>query len=127
MAAAAVPAHAGQPTWRKYSDGVDPRPQRRRRPRAHEPGEHRLAGRQRVAHHLGVEDRLQRHGDDDDPEQRQTVLHERCRAEQELAAADGDAERDHAWSDAADPLQSSGLGGSGSSAGCQASRPSLDS
>ena len=63
----------------EVEDGVDPRPERGRGTRAHEAGEHRLAGRQRVAHQLGVEDRLEEHGDPDHPEQRQPVTDERRR------------------------------------------------
>ena len=69
------------------------------------PGEHGLPGRQRVAHDLGIEDRLQEHRDTRDPEQRQAVLDEDRRTEEKLAGSDGDAEHDDARPDHAKPLQ----------------------
>jgi hypothetical protein len=78
------------------------------RPRAHEAGEHRLACRDRVAHQLGVEDRLEEHGHGGDPEQRQAVTDEDGRTEQELAAADRRAQHDDARPDGGRPAQAPG-------------------
>ena len=98
---------------------VDPRPQRGRGTRAHEAREHRLARGERVAHHFGVEDGLEDDRDQDDPEQREPVLHERGGAEEEFAAADRDAQRDDAGPDGTQPAEPLGAGGTGSSASCQ--------
>ncbi len=103
-------AHAGQPDLQEVEHRVEPRPERRRRLGAHEPGEDRLAGRERVAHQLGVEDRLQQDGDAGHPQQRQAVPHEDRGPEQELAAADRAAEDDHAGADHAEPLEPARFG-----------------
>ena len=60
--------------------GVEPRPEGLARPRAHEAGHHRLAGGDRVAHELGVEDGLEEHRDQRHPQQRQPVFDEGGRA-----------------------------------------------
>ena len=70
---------------------VHPGPERGRGRGAHEPGEDRLAGGERVAHQLGVEDRLQKHRGRGHPQERQPVADEHRRPEQELAAPDGEA------------------------------------
>ena len=103
--------HAGRrrpSDLQEEQDGVEPRPHDRVRPRAHEAGEHRLAGRDRVAHQLGVEDGLEEHGHGRDPEQRQAVTDEDGRTEQELAAADRRAQDDHAGPDSGGPAQAPG-------------------
>ncbi len=73
----------------------------------HEPGEDRFTSCQRVTHDLRVEDRLQRDGDEDHPEQRETMLDEGCRPEKELPAADRNAQSDHTRSDRRHPSESS--------------------
>ena len=50
-------------------DHVEPRPECARRGCAHEAGEGRLARRERVAHQLGIEDGLQEHRDERNPEE----------------------------------------------------------
>ena len=99
------PAHAGQPICRKYSDRVEPRPEGLAGPRAHEAGDDRLAGGDRVAHELGVEDGLEEHRDQRHPQQRQPVSDEGGGPEQELAAADRHAEHDDAGPAHAYPRQ----------------------
>ena len=82
---------------------VDPGPEGRAGPRAHEARERRLAGGQRIAHGLHVEHRLKKDGDGRHPEERQSVSDERGRPEQKLAAADREPEDDDAGADDADP------------------------
>ena len=97
----------GPPHLQEEEHGIEPGPHDGMRPRPHEAGERRLAGGERVAHQLGVEDRLEEHGHRRDPEQRQAVTDEDGRAEHELAAADRRAEHDHAGPDGRHPAKPS--------------------
>ena len=89
----------------KEQDRVEPGPHGRVRTRAHEAGERRLAGGERVSHQLRVEDGLEEHRNRCDPEQGQPVSNEDGGAQEEFTSADRGTEHDHAGADGARPAE----------------------
>ena len=113
IAPADNPAEYGQPTCRRYIATYSHAQNARAGRRAHEAGKRGLARRHRVAHELGVEDRLEEHGHERDPEQRHAVADKRRRSEKELAAAERQTEDDHTGPDDLGPLKTGGRRGLG--------------